>query len=351
MITSLSGQYSTLGQFGQKTVELLVSQLNDAGGIDGRKVEVTYADDQTSPTQAVVALNNVAAEHPVAIIGPVLSTACSALADKVDALKIPMVTTCATDSQVEPIRPYDFMATLPTPGMTQALANYLKSQGKTKVGLIYDSGDFGQSGLQWITKQGTVDVVAKASYNLSATTFVSQLTAVLSKSPQALIVWGAGPPLVTIAKEFKQLGAKVPLLYSGAAATPLFIGPAGSAGTGIIMASSVANVVASAPDTNPSKTIDEKLAQDYQAKFGQPMSQFTGDACGAWKVIINAIQKAGTDPVKVRDAIESTPAVGCHGTYQYSATDHRGLTDKDVWVVTDENGKLVPTPFSVNQAK
>lgn len=351
MITSLSGQYSALGDFGKKTVQLLASQLNEAGGINGRKVEVSYADDQTSPTQAVVAFNSAIADKPTAIIGPVLSTACSALADKVDTAKIPMVTTCASDSQVEPVRPYDFMSTLPTPGMTQALGNYLKSVGKSKVALLYDAGDFGQSGLKWITSQKTMTIVAKASYDLTATTFVSQLSSMLAKKPQALVVWGAGPPLVTIAKEFQQLGAKIPLVYSGAAATPLFVGPAGSAGTGVVMASSLANVVSSVPDSNPSKALVTKLAADYKAKYGQDISQFTADACGAWQVIINAIKKAGTDPTQVRDAIEQNPAVGCHGTYQYSATDHRGLSASDVWVVTDENGSLAATKFSIDAAK
>lgn len=351
MITSLSGRYSTLGQFDQKTVELLSAQLNAAGGIDGRPVKVIYEDDQTSPTQAVVALNKVAAEHPSAIVGPVLSTACSALADKVNDLKIPMVTVCATDSQVEPVRPYVFMATLSTPSMTAAIGNYLKSQGKTKVAVIYDSGDFGQSGLDWLTKQHIVNIVAQDAYNLKATTFVPQLQALLSKSPDALIAWGAGGPLVTIAKEFKQLGVKIPLLFSGAAATPLFVGPAGSAGDGTLMASSMANVYQSAPDSNPSKAIVARLAADYQAKYNQSMSQFTADACGAWFVIIDAIRKAGTDPVAVRNAIESNPAIGCHGTYRYSPTDHRGIAPSDVWVVVDQDGKLVPTRFSTDAAK
>lgn len=352
LITSLSGAYSTLGQFDQKTVELLSSQLNAAGGIDGRKVKVVTEDDQTSPTQAVIALNKVMASKPSAIIGPVLSTACSAIVDKVDSLKVPMVTLCASDSQVEPVRPYDFMATLSTEAMTGAISNYLKSEGKADIGLLHDSSDFGQSGLKWLKKEGTVNIVTQASYNLSATTFVPQLQAILAKSPKAVVVWGAGPPLVTIAKEYKQLGAKVPLIFSGAAATPLFIGPAGSAGNGVVMASSVANVFQDAPASNPSKAIDAKLAKDYQAKYNEPMSQFTADACGAWHVIVNGIQKAhSTDPVKIRNAIESNPAVGCHGTYKYSATDHRGLAPSDIWVVTDQNGKLTPTSFSLAAAK
>jgi branched-chain amino acid transport system substrate-binding protein len=350
VITSLSGPASVLGGFVKETLDLYVGQVNSSGGIDGRQVQLEYADDQSNPTQAALALRTIAAKKPVALVGPVSSSSCAAIVDKVDQLKIPMVTTCATDSQVTPVRKYTFMSTLPTPGMTEQLANYLKSQGKNNVAVLYDAGDFGKSGLANIKEQGLVQVVDQASYQPKSTTFVPQLTGLISKRPDAIMVWGSGPPLLTIAKEFRQLGASMPLVYSGAAATPLFLAPAGAAGNGVIMASSLANVLSSVPDTNPSKAVVEKLGQAYQSKYGKPYSQFTADTCGAWNVLVEAIKKAGTEPEKVRDAMESTPIVGCHGTYTYSSEDHRGLKASDVWVAVDQNAKLAATPFSVQAA-
>lgn len=353
MITSLSGPYSPLGGFDQKTVELLEHQLNAAGGIDGRKVNVIIKDDRTDPTQAVVDLKSLVASKPLAIIGPVLSTACSAVESGVQKAKVPMVTLCAYDGQAQPVRPYDFMATLSTHAMTDVLGRYLKSVHKTKVALIHDSSSFGQSGVQTITQQKLLHVVTNQSYNLSATTFTPQLQAAMSSNPQAIVVWGAGPPLVSIAQEYKQLGGKVPLVMSGAAATPLFVGPAGAAGNGVIMASSIANVFASAPRSNKSARIDRALAKSYQAKYHEPMSQFTADACGAFKVIVQGIKNAGANPTpaKVRNAIEKHPTVACHGTYKYTRKSHFGISSSDVWVVTDQNGKLVPTRFSLARAK
>ena len=116
------------------------------------------------------------------------------------------------------------------------------------------------------------------------------------------------------------------------------------------MASSLANAVDQVPSTNASKAKVTALAQAYQSRYGKPMSQFTADTCGAWEVITSAIERAGTNPEKVRDAIESNDAVGCHGTYKYSAQDHRGLSSGDVWVAVDQNGKLTATDFSVETA-
>ncbi len=351
VITSLSGQYSVLGGFTKKTLDLLAEQVNAAGGIGGRKVELTYADDQTNPTQAAIALRTLQAKNPVAIVGPVLSSSCAAIVDQVEKMQVPMVTQCATDSQVTPVRKFTFMATLNTPGMSEQLGNYLKAQGKSNVAVLYDGGDFGKSGLAAIKQQGLLNVVDEASYQLTSTTFLPQLTGLLAKKPDAVVVWGAGAPLVTIAKEFSQLKASAPLVFPGSAATPLFLGPAAGAGNGVIMASSLANVVSSVPDSDPSKAVVTKLAADYKAKYNEPTSQFTADTCGAWRVIVNALEKGGTDPKKIRDTIESSPALACHGTYQYSPDDHRGLKTSDVKVAVDKNGTLEATPFSSGSKK
>lgn len=351
VITSLSGGYSVLGGFVKNTIGLLAEQANADGGVDGHKINVEYVDDHTDPTQAVTALRSLLAKKPVAIVGPILSSSCGAILDAVDQAKVPMVTTCATDSQVEPIHDYTFMSTLPTPGMAEALTDYLRSLDKDRIGLLYDSADFGQSGLKALEGLDTANIVESQAYQLSSTTFLPQVTSLTKSDIDALVVWGAGPPLVTIAKEYSQLGSDIPIVFPGSAATPLFLGPAGAAGNGAVMASSIANVIDQVPDSNPSKAVVQKLAADYQAKYSEDMSQFTADSCGAWSVIVNGITLGGTDPVKIRDAIESNPAVGCHGTYEYSATDHRGLTAADVWVVTNQDGTLTATDYSIEKAK
>lgn len=351
VITSLSGQYSVLGGFVKNTLDLYAEQANAAGGIKGRKVKLEYADDQTNPTQAAIALRQLSSKNPTAIVGPVLSSSCVAILDKIEELRIPMVTTCATDSQVSPARKYTFMSALSTPAQVKQITDYLSSTGKKRIAVLHDTTDFGKSGFEQLRAQaGALDVVTDKSYELKSTTFVPQLSAAAGSGADAIVVWGAGPPLVTIAKEYRQLGSRIPLVFSAAGATPLFLGPAGDAASGITMASSLSNVVSAVPEGNRSKQVVTKLADDYQTKYGKPTSQFTADACGAWQVIRSAVEKAGADPQKVRDAIEDEQAVGCHGTYDYTPDNHRGLSAGDVWVVTVENGKLVPSDFSKKAA-
>jgi branched-chain amino acid transport system substrate-binding protein len=63
-------------------------------------------------------------------------------------------------------------------------------------------------------------------------------------------------------------------------------------------------------------------------------------------LFVNAIKKAGTDPAKIRDAIEQTQGfVTVDGTYNYSPTDHTGLGIDAMWVAQVQNGGLVPTKY------
>lgn len=352
VLNSLTGPYGQVGGETKKTLDLLVEQLNADGGIDGRDVKLEYSDDRTDPTQAALALRDLAEKEPAALLGPIISSSCSAVIDEIEKQEIPTVTMCATDTQVNPIRDYGFMSTLPTPGMVEQLTNYLESEGVEKVAVLHDSGDFGKSGIAEIKEQGRLDVVGEASYQLQSTTFVPQLTSLLQNDPGAVIVWGAGAPLVTIAKEFNQLGSEVPMLFPASAASPSFLEPAGAAAEGMIMASSLTNVVEQVPDDHPSKQKILALEEAYEEKYDEPLSQNAANVCGAWAVVTEAIRAAGsTEPQAVRDAIEENGAIGCHGTYQYTPEDHRGLDADDVWVTEVRNGELVATEFSVNKPK
>lgn len=352
VITSLSGAYSVLGGFVQNTAQLMVNQINEEGGINGRPVELVFGDDQTNPTQAVTEFRRLQGSGVDALIGPISSSSCAAIVDEVEAARIPMVTTCATQSQVEPVRDYVFMSTLSTTAQVEQLMNYLKGKGYTKIGVLHDNSEFGEAGAKAIkdaVREAGVTVAAEETYALSgsggSTTFVPQITALDRAGADALVVWGAGAPLVTITKEYRQLGITTPIIFSAAAATPLYLQPAGDAAEGVIMLSSAGNVVDAVSADNPSKRVVEDLAAAYQQAYNQAPSQFTWDVCGAVRVLTAAIREAGTDKEAVRDYMEGNPIVGCHGTYAYGEDDHAGISADEIWVVSVRGGTMVPEQF------
>jgi len=349
MITSLTGPYNPLGGFNKQAADLLVKQINDAGGINGAKIELQIEDDQSNPSQALTAVKKLIASKIVALIGPVFSSSCVAILDEVEAAKIPMITQCAADSVVTPLRPNVFLGPQSTRIAADQLLGYLKSEGKTKIALMHDSTEYGSLGGSIIKADAAkygITSVDEQLYELTATTFIPQLTKIKSSDAQAVISWGSGAPAVTITKEYKQLGITVPLAFSGAQASPLFLKPTGDAANGLIIQSQLAPIGKYLPDSNPAKALITKFDADFMAAYNTPPAQFAYNTDDAIQLFVAAIKKAGPDPAKIRDAVEQTKGfVSVDGTFNYSPTDHTGLSQEDIWISQVTNGALVPTKY------
>ena len=81
----------------------------------------------------------------------------------------------------------------------------------------------------------------------------------------------------------------------------------------------------------------------YERQFNEPVSTFGGHSYDALNILANAIVSAGsTDPAKVREAVEKTTGlIGTAGTFNYSATDHGGLSTEAFTMLTVQDGKFV----------
>jgi branched-chain amino acid transport system substrate-binding protein len=350
MITSLTGPYNPLGSFNKQAADLLVKQINDAGGINGAKIDLQIEDDQSNPSNGPTALKKLIANKIVGLIGPVFSSTCVAILDDVEAAKIPMITQCAADSTINPIRPNVFLGPQSTRFAADQLLGYLKSENKTKIAVMHDATEYGTLGWNIIKADAAkygITSVDEQPYELTATTFIPQLTKIKNGDAQAIVSWGSGAPAVTITKEHRQLGISIPLTFSGAQASPLYIKPAGDGANGIVMQCQQAAVGKYLPDSNPSKPLIAKFDADFMAAYNTPPAQFAYNTYDAMMLFVNAIKKAGgPDPAKIRDAIEQTQGfVSVDGVYNYSPTDHTGLGIDAMWVAQVQNGALVPTKY------
>jgi branched-chain amino acid transport system substrate-binding protein len=93
-------------------------------------------------------------------------------------------------------------------------------------------------------------------------------------------------------------------------------------------------------DNDPQKPVVTKFIADYKAKYGHSPSTFAGHAHDGFMIAINSLKKAGTDPNKLRDAIESTSSSpGISGVFTMTPEDHSGLTKDAPVIVTVDKGK------------
>ncbi|MHB8244301.1 MAG: ABC transporter substrate-binding protein [Acidimicrobiales bacterium] len=350
MITSLTGPYLPLGTNDKLGAQQVVSAINAAGGINGRRLQLIVEDDQTSPTQAIVDFQTLVSDGVVGIVGPVFSSAAMALIPNIGRAKIPTIDTAAADSLVSPTTNYYVYTTPPTTKIvaTQLLA-YMKAKGLTKIAVARDTSDFptaGWNNMKALAPSYGIHFVYDGVFSLTATDFTSVLTGVRSSGAQALMVWGSGPAEVILTKQFRSMGLTIPLMFSHAEASYLYTKTVGAAGDGAIIASSIGGIGPYLPSSYPGRSIITSFASTFQHANGYYPPEFAFDAGGAVAMFAQAIKEGGATAAGIAKALNTMTITTGDGTYHFSPTNHSGLTVSQVAITRDVNGTLQPTNFT-----
>ena len=239
-ILSLTGTYAGLGEPEKNLIEMEVKKINDAGGINGRPVEVIIEDDATDEAQAVAAASRlIEQENVVAIIGATGTGQTMAMRGDIQRAGIPQVSMAGGTVITNPVDPLVFATPWSNTIVVPFTLDYLKSQGITKIGLITDSGGFGKDGqavFAAAAPKAGVEIVADETLNPGDTDMTAQLTKIKNSDAEAIVMWTAGSEAAIIAKNAKDLGIDLPIYGSHGIARQEFIDGAGEAAEGVKLA-------------------------------------------------------------------------------------------------------------------
>jgi len=345
-IISLSGPYAALGGPEKNTIDMEVKKINDAGGINGKQIQLFVEDDATVDANAVAAATKlIDQDHVVAILGPTGSSTTLAMRGNIDRAGIPQISMAAATPITNPVDKLVFATAWPNSIVVQFEFEYLKKHGITKIGVISDTGGFGKDGLATIQadapKMG-MTVVDSETFNPGDTDMTAQLTKIKNSNAQAIVMWTAGPEGTIITKERQDLGIKIPLYGSHGNGNLQFIQGAGAAANGFRFPAGKILVPSAYGTGTPAYTQAMDFIARYQAAFGAAPTTFAGHAFDAIHILAAAAQTVSGDVTAsaLRDAIEQTSGfVGIGGDFTFSPTDHNGLTTKALVMYEIVNGK------------
>ncbi len=349
-ILSLTGNYAPLGSEDKKAVELAVQQINSAGGLLGRQIELLTRDDKSQPEQSVLSFNELKGSDVIAVIGSPFSNSALATIPQVDRAKIPYVSLTPADEQVNPIHPDVFVVPATSATYADRILQYYQAQGYTKIAVAHDSrssyANAGTNGMKSKASQYGITLVADEEFQTTTTEFSAVLNHVKASGAQALTVWSTGAPAVAFAKQYATAGLGLPLMFTGAQASTLWLKPTGTAAEGVFVASSIA-VVGDALPAGPQKSAIEELSKPFTTQYGYPPPQFAGDGYTGVKLLAAAVTKANSaDPEKIRAAFEDLTLVTPNGTYKYTAKDHAGLSADHISINVVKGGQFVATDWA-----
>lgn len=340
----LTGKAQNIGVATKDVAQMVVDRINKANGVNGRKIELVVADTQSEPSQAVIALKRLLdKEKVVAIIGPTTTGAAMACMSTIEAAKIPMVACVGGDAPVDPTRAWVFKTPQRTSAAVERIYTYLKAHKMKKVALLCASDKFGQEG-KALLKQSAgkfgLSIAADESFDPMDADMTVQLTKVAAVKPQAIVVWTVGPAGAIIAKNAKQAKIDIPLFQCHGQPDANYLNLAGAAANGTAMPATKLMVAAQLPKNDPQRKVEMDFVAEFNSRKIGELGTHSGYAWDAIQIVCRALKTAGTDPAKLRAAIEKTRNyVGVSGIYNMSATDHCGLNAGSLVMVQVVDGK------------
>lgn len=336
---AVTGPASFLGEPERNTAQMVVNEINAAGGVRGRKLELIAYDTQGDATKAVQAANRLIKEDKVsAIIGPSTTGDTMAVIPVVERARIPMISCAAGSKITEPVKKWVFK-TAQNDGLAVAkIYEHLKKRKIAQVAILTVSDGFGSSGREQLKAQAAaygIQIVVDDTYGPKDTDMTSQLTKIKGSGAQAVICWGTNPGPAVIARNAKQLGLRLPLYMSHGVSSKKFIGLAGDAAEGIILPSGRVIVADLLPNSDRQKKSLMAFVQDYQKHFKTEGDHFGGHAWDAVMLLKTAMERGGDNPAAIRDQLERIRGfAGIGGIFSYTPADHAGLS-KDAFVLVE----------------
>lgn len=344
----MSGAAAVQGAAYSDAVKLVAKQINDSGGVLGRKINLIIRDNQSDPTQSLqVAKSMISNDNVVAIIGGGSSPTTLSMADTVETSKIPTISMGSSGAIIQPPakRKYLFKTPAGADLIAQVMIKDFAKRGVRSVGFLAVDNPYGQAGLaafQAAAKAGDVSLVDVEKFEGSDKDYTVQVTKLAAKKPDAIVVWAIPPGAGIAAKSIKASGFSGKVYFDAGAADELFLKGAGSAANGDYVVAAPVLIAKDAPADLPNLKQLQSFYTAYNKAYGD-YSGFASYAADALHLIIEAIKKAGsTDSTKIRDALDTLKYVGIGGVFTMKPTDHLGLTADSLTLVTVKDDAWSP---------
>ena len=315
----LSGPYtggsSPMGVSMRDGAKLAADEINKAGGVLGRPIQLVERDDEAKNERGVqVTQELINKEHVVATLGYINTGVSLASQRFYQEAKIPVINNVATGSMVSkqflpPEHPdnYIFRTSCPDGIQSQMIVEEAVGRRKlTKVAILADSTNYGQLGREDLVKALAakgLKPVAEEKFNVKDVDMTPQLLKAKEAGAQAVLTYAIGPELAQIALGMKKLGWKVPMIGSWTLSMGNFIDNAGAESEGARMPQTFIQE----PNTPKRKAFIDAYLKAYHPtndRIPSPVSAAQG--YDSVYLIAAAIKQAGnTDGPKVREALEN----------------------------------------------
>src|SRR3989344_9515352 len=323
----LSGEAASYGEAGRAGLELALKEINDAGGVNGRTVELIYEDDTCDSTGATVFQKLTSIDNVVAIIGPVCSAAAGPALPIARAAGTPTILIGASAPGLAGGDDSIFSNYASDSLQGKFVADYVyNTLGKRKVAVLYVKNDWGQ-GLQQVFSDSFTALGGTVVFNdgaaQDATDVKTLLTKIKAEQPD-LIYLPAYPALAVVTlRQMKDLGMITPVMGGDALVGDEFLN------SGVADGVMYVTGAVGTPDSFKDK-VKALSGSDTAINIITPLGY------DALHILANVIAEKGTDPKAI---VEGLKGLNYTSGISFSVISY------------DQNGDLKEAAYDVNVVK
>ncbi len=331
----LTGNSSLIGGEMLNATQLAIEEINAAGGILGRRVELVYYDDKSSPDESIQAVTKmIDSDKVAAIIGSVHSGNIQVAGDIIEEAKVPMIGAGASPSWLDQGWTYLFRSCMNTYVASFACIDACKSLGVSKMGVFYISDEYGtasKTDMITLCNENGITVTGEESATYNDTDLTSQITNLMSGNPEIIYCVGTTNYVGPMVKQLRTNGYEGYIVGETAVGSPIVV-EAAEAGADLLVFGAPFLIPATAEEVPDYSYPNDKVAnyyKNYLAKYGETsIAEAAPRSYDGMYLFKEAMEAAGsTDGTAVRDALYAiTDYEGLHGTYNYAKThDGEGI--------------------------
>ena len=328
----ITGPAAADGASAKNAVELGVKEVNDAGGIRGKKIELIVYDDRLNPQEAVAIANKlIEKDKVIGVVSGAYSGPTRVTAPIFQKAGMPMVAGYA----VHPDVTWDAKAKTPNDYIFRngflgeiegaAAAEFAVKNLKAKrISLIFMDNDFGRAisyGFAERAEKLGATILTKQMYKFPGEKdFRPFLTRIKEGNPDLIFAAGYYNEAASIVRQAKELGIKSQLMGEEGFDSPKFLEIAGPAAEGVTIATNL--------DRDDPRPVVQNFLKNYRQAYGEDADMVGASSYDAFMILVNAIKEAGTDPKSIQKAL-------------FATKDYNGLTGKISRFVQGEVVKAV----------
>ncbi|MDQ0203003.1 ABC transporter substrate-binding protein [Pectinatus haikarae] len=304
----LTGNAANYGSAALDGLRLAVKEVNDAGGIDGKKIELEEVDSKSEASESANATTKLVTDKVSAIVGPATTGDVLASSPIVTDSKIPLIAPAATSPKVTvddngKVKPFVFRSCFIDPQQGEVMSTFAVKTLHAKTAVIYvdSSTDYSKSLGKVFREKFEASggqIVDEEAFVQKDQDFKTTLTKIKAANPDIIFIPAYYEEVGKIVKQARELGITAPLLGTDGWDDTKVIDIAGK--------DPLNNTFYSTHYSDQDKDVQNFIKMFEKENNGKEPNVFAALGYDAGKMLIEAIKQAkSSDPQKIRDALEN----------------------------------------------